>query len=133
MTGATTRHWRTVPSRMKPFVAGALTAIILTCLIPVVAADALRQNERLGRGVNIIGWDELWQDRARGHFKDEHFKLIHEAGFSHVRINLHPLRDGRPDAQGNLRKEFFATLDWAVDEALANKLRVILDYHDDLA
>jgi endoglucanase len=118
---------------MKPIVATALAAITFTCLMPAVAADARQQNERLGRGVNIIGWDALWRDRARGNFKDEHFKLIHEAGFSHVRINLHPLRDGKPDAQDKLRPEFFSTLDWAVDQALANKLLVILDYHDDLA
>ena len=91
---------------MRPFVAGALTVITLTLLIPVIAADALRQNERLGRGVNIIGWDALWQDRARGIFKDEHFKLIHEAGFSHVRINLHPLRDGKPDARATCARSF---------------------------
>jgi aryl-phospho-beta-D-glucosidase BglC (GH1 family) len=110
-----------------------LAAATLAWLVPVSAADAFRQNERMGRGVNIIGWDRLWQDRARGDFKDEHFRLIHEAGFSHVRINLHPLRDGRPDAEGNLRNEFFTTLDWAIDQALANKLLVVLDYHDDLA
>jgi endoglucanase len=118
---------------MRPVVAAVFTAIALMCLRPATAADAFQQNERLGRGVNIIGWDALWQDGARGCFKDEHFKLIHEAGFSHVRINLHPLRDGKPDAQGKLSKEFFATLDWAIDQALANKLLVILDFHDDLA
>lgn len=100
--------------------------------VPAVA-DGFRQNERLGRGVNIIGWDALWRERARGNFKDEHFKLIREAGFSHVRINLHPLRDGRPDAEGKLRKEFFTTLDWAIDQALASRLLAVLDYHDDLA
>jgi endoglucanase len=83
--------------------------------------------------VNIIGWDALWQERARGNFKDVHFKLIREAGFNHVRVNLHPLRDGKPDANGKLRDEFFQTVDWAIDQALSNKLMVILDYHDDLA
>ncbi len=133
MTGANNQHWLPLPGRMKHVAAAALAAITLTGLFPAVAGDALRQNELLGRGVNIIGWDALWRDRARGNFKDEHFKLIHEAGFSHVRINLHPLRDGKPDAQGNLRKQFFTILDWAVDQALANKLLVVLDYHDDLA
>jgi endoglucanase len=96
---------------MKPIFAALLVAISFSVLMPALGVDAFRQNERLGRGVNIIGWDSLWQDRARGHFKDEHFKLIHQAGFSHVRINLHPLRDGQPNAQGKLRNEFFAILD----------------------
>jgi endoglucanase len=83
--------------------------------------------------VNILGWDPLWKDRARGQFKDVHFHLIRDAGFNHVRINLHPLRDGKPDASGKLRDEFFKTMDWAVDQALTNRLPVILDFHDDLA
>lgn len=93
----------------------------------------MAQNARLGRGVNILGWDSIWQDQARSRFKDLHFKLIREAGFKHVRVNLHPLRDGKPDANGNLREEFFKVLDWTLDQALANQLLVILDYHDDLA
>ena len=97
------------------------------------ATDAFSINQRLGRGVNIIGWDPLWQNRAQGRFKDEHFKLIHEAGFNHVRINLHPLRDGKPNAEGKLRDSFFQVLDWAIDQARANDLLAVLDFHDDLA
>ena len=132
MAGVTAWFWLTVRIAMKPIFAALLVAISFSVLMPALGVDAFRQNERLGRGVNIIGWDSLWQDRARGNFKDEHFKLIHQAGFSHVRINLHPLRDGQPNPQGQLRKEFFATLDWAVDQALANQLLVVLDFHDDL-
>jgi endoglucanase len=83
--------------------------------------------------VNILGWDPLWRDPARGQFKDIHFKLIKEAGFNHVRVNLHPLRDGKPDAEGKLADGFFKTMDWAVDQSLANGLMVVLDFHDDLA
>jgi len=108
-------------------------ALMSAATSPLLAVDAFQQNARLGRGVNILGWDALWQDPARSQFKAVHFKLIHEAGFQHVRINLHPLRDGKPDASGKLRDEFFKTMDWAVDQALANGLTVILDFHDDLA
>jgi endoglucanase len=119
---------------MKKITVAALVGIILfVAARPLMALDDFQQNARLGRGVNILGWDALWRDRARGQFKDVHFKLIREAGFNHVRINLHPLRDGKPDANGKLREEFFQIMDWAVDQALTNKLLVILDYHDDLA
>ena len=101
--------------------------------LPLMAIDAFQQNGRLGRGVNLLGWDAIWRDRARGNLKEAHFKLIRKAGFNHVRINLHPLRDGKPDANGRLRDEFFQIMDWAVDQALANQLLVILDFHDDLA
>jgi endoglucanase len=122
-------------SRLSSFLklpAGAV-ALVFACAWPLLAGDAFQQNARLGRGVNLLGWDAVWQDRARGKVKDIHFKLIREAGFQHVRINLHPLRDGKPDANGQLREEFFKTMDWAVDQALSNGLLVILDYHDDLA
>ena len=111
----------------------AIVTALLWGGLPLMAIDAFQQNARLGRGVNLLGWDALWQNPARSHFKDVHFKLIREAGFNHVRINLHPLRDGKPDANGKLRDEFFKTLDWAVDQALTNQLLVILDFHDDLA
>lgn len=108
-------------------------AILFAVAWPVFALDDFQQNARLGRGVNILGWDALWQNRDRGQFKEVHFKQIREAGFNHVRINLHPLRDGKPDGSGKLRDEFFRTMDWAVEQALANGLLVILDFHDDLA
>jgi len=108
-------------------------AMLLASAVPLKAVDGFQQNARLGRGVNILGWDAVWRDREKSQFKDVHFKLIREAGFNHVRINLHPLRDGKPDAQGKLADEFFKTMDWAVDQSLANGLLVILDFHDDLA
>lgn len=117
----------------KTIVAALVGASLFAAAWPLRAMEVFQQNARLGRGVNILGWDALWRDRASGQFKEVHFKRIREAGFQHVRINLHPLRDGKPNAEGQLRPEFFEILDWAVDQALANGLLVILDYHDDLA
>jgi endoglucanase len=51
-------------------------------------------------------------------------------GFRHVRINLHPLRDAKPDANHKVSEAWSKALDWAVEQALANKLKVILDFHD---
>jgi endoglucanase len=58
--------------------------------------------------------------------------MIREAGFQHVRINLHPFRDNpRPSGEGaGLREEYLSTLDWAVDEALKAGLLVVLDFHE---
>ncbi len=92
--------------------------------------DAFQQNNRLGRGVNIIGYDPLWRDPSKARFKDEYFKLIREAGFNHVRINLHPFRDRAMDQQDKLTEQYLKTLDWAVEQALANKLLVVLDFHE---
>ncbi len=92
--------------------------------------DAFEVNKRLGRGVNIIGYDPLWKSREKGRFKEPHFRLIKEAGFSHVRINLHPWRDGKVDALHQLAADWLETLDWAVRQALDNQLLVILDLHE---
>lgn len=96
----------------------------------VTGVDAFEQNKRLGRGVNVIGYDPLWRDRSQGRFQVEHFKLIHQAGFEHVRINLHPLRDRAVGEDNKLSETWFTTLDWAIDGALANDLMVVLDFHE---
>ena len=57
-------------------------------------------------------------------------RLIKEAGFDHVRINLHPFRDGKLAADHKINAAWFDVLDWAVKHALANRLMAILDLHE---
>ncbi|MGA2257953.1 MAG: cellulase family glycosylhydrolase, partial [Thermoguttaceae bacterium] len=92
--------------------------------------DVFSQNKRLGRGVNVIGYDPLWQDRQKARFQEKYFRLIQEAGFNHVRVNLHPFRDAKLGADYKPSAAWFETLDWAVKHALANRLMVILDFHE---
>lgn len=93
------------------------------------APDAFAQNRRLGRGVNVLGYDPIWRHPERARFKDEFFEAIREAGFDHVRINLHPFRDNRGEG-GKIRDQWWKTLDWAVDHALKAGLLVVLDFHE---
>jgi endoglucanase len=90
--------------------------------------DAFAQNQRLGRGVNILGYDPIWRSREQGRFKAEYFQKLKAAGFSSVRINLHAFR--HMDAQNNMSASWFEVLDWAVNAAQAQGLAVILDLHD---
>ena len=90
--------------------------------------DPFVQNRRLGRGVNIIGYDPIWKSRAAGRMQAKHFRLIREAGFDHVRINLHPFRFMGPD--NAIAPAWLETLDWAVARALEAGLLVILDMHE---
>jgi len=92
--------------------------------------DAFEQNRRLGRGVNIIGYDPLWSSRERARFKEKHFKLLKEAGFQSVRINLHPFRYMDSANKYLLNQQWLDTLDWAVSNSLANGLQTILDLHE---
>jgi len=92
--------------------------------------DAFQHNQLLGRGVNILGYDPIWDDRAAGRMQARHFRLIREAGFQHVRINLHPFRYMNKAPRYSLRKAWFDTLDWAIAQCQENGLQAILDMHE---
>jgi endoglucanase len=86
--------------------------------------------ERLGRGVNIIGYDPVWKSFRRGRFKERHFEAIRQAGFRTVRVNLHALQLMGRAPEYRLPGRWLTTLDWAVAKAQAAGLNVILDLHN---
>ena len=90
--------------------------------------DAYDQVKRMGRGVNIIGYDPLWDDFTKARFKDRHFERIKEGGFQTVRLNLQAF--GHMDPANELDPVWLSTLDWAIGGALANHLTAIVDEHD---
>lgn len=94
------------------------------------AVDASAQTNLLGRGVNVLGYDAIWDHPNKARFKERHFKLIHDAGFQSVRINLHALQRLNAANGYKLSDAWLKTLDWAVHGALANNLMVILDLHN---
>ena len=112
-----------------------LVSVLVILATPVAHAqpgsiDAFAQNRKLGRGVNILGYDPIWRSRAQGRFQARHFRLLKEAGFNSVRINLPPFRFMSVTNDYALSAAWFELLDWAVREAQAQDLRVILDLHE---
>ena len=95
---------------------------------PPKTNTAFEQSNRLGRGINILGYDPIWKSAADARFQEGYFKLIRDAGFDHVRINLHSFRDAESD--GSLSGRYWKTLDWAIQNALDHQLAVILDFHE---
>lgn len=91
---------------------------------------AFKQNENLGRGVNIIGYDPIWDDFSKSRMQAKHFKMIKEAGFNNVRIKISPFRFSMNDSTFTINPKFFTTLDWIVKESLKNKLMAIVDFHE---
>ena len=84
---------------------------------------------KLGRGVNILGYDKaFWQDHEKGRFKESYFKMIKDAGFSTVRINLNPFT--QMDSQNKINPGWLETLDWVVTKGLDANLMIILDLHE---
>jgi hypothetical protein len=51
-------------------------AFVIAGASPLSALDAFQQNARLGRGVNLLGWDAVWQNRARGQVKGIHWDEV---------------------------------------------------------
>ena len=94
------------------------------------AGSAAELNSRLGRGVNILGFDPIWTSPPNTRMQDHHYRLIKEAGFDSVRINLYPFRDAHVGPDDRMSEAWFQTLDWAVGQALANRLLVVLDLHE---
>ena len=47
------------------------------------APDAFAQNQKLARGVNILGYDPLWRSRDQARFKAEYFQKL-KIGRAHV-------------------------------------------------
>ncbi len=87
------------------------------------------QCTKLGRGVNILGYDHaFWKDRTKGRFKESYFKMIKDAGFSSVRVNLYPF--SFMDKDHKLDPAWLKTLDWVVEKGLKADLMVILDLHE---
>lgn len=112
------------------FIWGIMACLLCGALAPTVNADAFAQNQRLGRAVNILGYDPIWRSRDQARFKAEYFPKLKAAGFDSVRINLHPFRYMDATNNWTLRSSWFETLDWAVNEAQKQKLAVILDLHE---
>jgi endoglucanase len=108
-----------------------LATLLLSVAINAPAADPLSAHAQVAamkRGVNIVGYDPIWQDESKARFQLRHFKIIKDGGFDTVRINLYGFR--QMDDQGVLNPKWFATLDRLVAEAVKQGLHVILDMHD---
>jgi endoglucanase len=122
-------------NRFLPRRSTLLLAAVLMLTAPIghaqpAATDAFEQNRKLGRGVNIIGYDPIWRSRDQARFQAKHFRLLKEAGFNSVRINLEPFRQMDAANDYALSASWLEVLDWAVREAQAQGLRVILDLHE---
>ena len=110
-----------------------LTAVVLLLLGPAPhsrAADAFEQNRKLGRGVNIIGYDPIWRSREKARFKEKHFQLLKQAGFDSVRINLQVFNRLNATNHYEIPAVWLAVADWAVANTHSNGLMAVLDLHE---
>lgn len=115
---------------MKTFAPFLTLLLGLAVLAQPARADPFALNRRLGRGVNILSADPLWKNPERGRMTERHFTLLKAAGFSNVRIPIHPFRFVTEKENFTLDPKFFTTLDWAINTALKSDLMPIVDFHE---
>ena len=84
--------------------------------------------KRLGRGINILGYDGIWDGGVDAPFKFRNFRLIRQAGFQHVRINFFAFK--YMDAQGRVDPVVLAALDDVLVAAIGAGLIPVIDEHN---
>ena len=114
---------------IAPIIACLLTACAAaTPIAETAVAPAATPSTELRRGVNVLGYDPIWTDPAKGRFQQRHFAEIRQGGFDFVRVNLAAFKHMNADNQ--LSPAFLDRLDWIVKNATAAGLSVIIDEHD---
>ena len=91
---------------------------------PAVPRDAAK----LGRGINILGYDGIWEGGQNAPFRLDNLTAIRKAGFSHVRINFFGFKF--MDRGNVLDEAVLRRLDAVIEEILARNLVPIVDEHD---
>jgi endoglucanase len=109
--------------------------LLIVLALPAFAQErtaAFAMNARLGRGINMGNAFEAPSETAWGNpWKPEYFRIMAEMGFQHVRV---PIQWESADrsltvAPYTIYPAFLARIKEVVDEALAQKLIIIINMH----
>jgi endoglucanase len=107
----------------------ALTATT-TAAFAEEPTDIRAANKKLGRGINLGNALEAPKEGDWGvTLKPEYFKAIKEAGFDTVRLPVRWSAHALPDVPYTIDAKFAERVDWAIDQALDNKLNIIVNVH----
>ena len=94
--------------------------------------DIFYSNSLLSRTINIGFTLDAPVEGAWGHtLKEQEFKDIKNAGFTAIRLPVQWVARMDSVAPYSIDNKFIARVDWAVKEAMNNKLAIILDNHLD--
>jgi endoglucanase len=111
--------------------------LVLLLLFPTGRALAQRTaatieeaNQRLGRGINLGNALEAPAEGAWGvTLKAEYFRTIKAAGFATVRLPVKWSAHAQREAPYRIDRKFAERVDWAINQALENKLNIIVNVH----
>src|SRR2546421_1601168 len=94
------------------------------------APNIFEANKRLGRGINLGNALEAPKEGEWGvTLKAEYFRAIKDAGFATVRLPVRWSAHAAADAPYTIDAKFAERVDWAIDQALDNKLNIIVNVH----
>lgn len=92
--------------------------------------DIATVTQVLGRGMNLGNALEAPFEGAWGvRLKAEYFKAIKDAGFATVRVPVKWSAHAQAEPPYGIDAEFAERVDWAIDQATANELNVIVNVH----
>ncbi|MCE9604412.1 MAG: glycoside hydrolase family 5 protein [Planctomycetia bacterium] len=84
----------------------------------------------LGRGINLGNALEAPREGEWGvTLEEEYFRAIAAAGFDSIRLPVRWSAHAAPTAPYTIEPEFFARVDWAVEQAFSRGLAVVLNVH----
>ena len=110
----------------------AALCLAITCAMPPrsLAAEepAFAAVKRLGRGINILGFDGIWDGGVDAPFRFRNFRKIRSAGFQHVRINFHAFK--YMNAEGIVDPVVLGALDDVLAASIDAGLIPIIDEHN---
>src|SRR3954462_10448135 len=106
--------------------------VLLFCATSLAAAEAdiFAANKALGRGVNFGNALEAPNEGEWGmKLEADFFAKIKAAGFDHVRVPTKWSAHAAKESPYAIDARFFERIDWVLEQAEKNKLRVVLNMH----
>jgi endoglucanase len=108
--------------------------IMLTSLFPLAAGGGEKGDKpmkgNLGRGINLGNALDAPNEGEWGvKLKAEYFTTIKKAGFATVRLPVRWSAHAGKEAPYTIDAKFAERVDWAIDQALANDLNIIVNVH----
>jgi endoglucanase len=123
--GSHIRSAKNIVRPHTPFVGKLLMLVLIVVYSSLTASskttNVFNVNKQLARGINVSGYQGL---------EEADYKAINDAGFTNVRIPIHPFGQTENKEDFTLKPSFFEALDKAVEWSLANKLFPIIDFHE---
>jgi len=105
-------------------------SFLLNSINNIAQTKAFRQNQKLGRGINIGNALEAPTEGEWGvTIKEEFFQLIASKGFNSVRIPIRWSAHALESEPYTIDASFFERIDWVIQNALKNKLMIIINCH----